>query len=256
MSRGPTKRALEVAEEETRRLVDDGAQAVILTGSHARGDAHAESDLDLRVIGDGPSEALKRREEFLVSISWMSLEEHREGFSDPSEVGTVVPGWRTCVIVHDPDGLAAKLKAEAEQWSWEWIAEESDEWVAHKVTDYAEEVHTLIGNLDMNQLSGAAAIRSQLALHLAEFLSVHHRILYETENALWDRVAEKMGERYASAQELALGVSQAPLEKSCDATLELFGIAAADTAALLDDTQREIVVHACKLGGHPLPDST
>lgn len=253
MSSGPTKRALEVAEQETAELVDAGAQAVILTGSHARGDAHAESDLDLRVIGDGPPEALKRHEEFLVSISWQELDKHREDFEDPSTVGTVVPGWRTCVIVHDPDALAAQLKAEAEEWTWDRIAEKSDEWVAHEVTDYAEEVHTLIGNLDMDQLSGAAAIRSQLALHLAQVLSVHRRILYETENELWDRVAEEMGKEYAAAQELALGVKETSLKESCDATLELFGIAAAETRALLSATPKEIVAHACRLAGHPLP---
>jgi predicted nucleotidyltransferase len=253
MSSGPTKRALEVAEQETAELVDAGAQAVILTGSHARGDAHAESDLDLRVIGDGPPEALKRHEEFLVSISWQELEKHREDLEDPSAVGTVVPGWRTCVIIHDPDGLAAKLKAEAEEWDWDRIAEKSDEWVAHEVTDFAEEVHTLIGNLDMDQLSGAAAIRSQLAMNLAQVLSVHRRILYETENELWDRVADEMGRGYAAAQELALGVKEASLKESCDATLELFGIVAAEARDLLSDTQREIVAHACRLAGHPLP---
>jgi predicted nucleotidyltransferase len=253
MSSGPTKRALEVAEHETAELVDAGAQAVILTGSHARGDAHAESDLDLRVVGDGPPEALKRHEEFLVSISWQELDKHREDFEDPSKVGTVVPGWRTCVIIDDPDGLAAKLKAEAEEWTWDRVTEKSDEWVAHEVTDYAEEVHTLIGNLDMDQLSGAAAIRSQLALHLAQVLSVHRRILYGTENELWDRVADEMGKDYSAAQELALGVKEASLKESCDATFELFGIAAADTRALLSATQEEIVAHACRLAGHPLP---
>jgi predicted nucleotidyltransferase len=253
MSSGPTKRALEVAEQEVAELVDAGAQAVILTGSHARGDAHAESDLDLRVIGDGPPEALKRHEEFLVSVSWQELDKHREDLEDPSGVGTVVPGWRTCVIIHDPDGLAARLKAEAEEWTWDRIAQKSDEWVAHEVTDYAEEVHTLIGNLDMDKLSGAAAIRSQLALHLAQVISVHRRILYETENELWDRVADEMGGEYTAAQELALGVKEASLKESSDATLELFGIVAADARALLSDTQREIVAHACRLAGHPLP---
>ncbi len=253
MSSGPTKRALEVAEQETAELVRSGAQAVILTGSHARGDAHAESDLDLRVVGDGPPEALKRHDEFLVSISWQQLEKHRESLSDPAEVGQVVPGLRTCVIIHDPQGLAAKLKEEAERWKWYLLEEESDEWVAHEITDYAEEVHTLVGNLDMNQLSGAAAVRSQLALHLAQVLSVHKRILYETENDLWDCVAEAMGELYAGAQELALGVKETSLKESCDATLELYGIAAAAARRLLSDTQRDVVAHACKLAGHPLP---
>jgi hypothetical protein len=120
------------------------------------------------------------------------------------------------------------------------------------VTDYAEEIHTLVGNLDQGQSSGAAAILSQLALHLAEFLSVHQRILYESENELWSVVADAMGEAYARGQEIALGVVEASLEDAARAAMDLFGMAAAQTAHLLDETQRAVVAHACKLAGRPL----
>jgi predicted nucleotidyltransferase len=72
MAKGPTERALQVAQMETKELIEQGAEAVILTGSHARGDAHPESDIDLRVVGDGPSSWLKRREEFLISPAWLT----------------------------------------------------------------------------------------------------------------------------------------------------------------------------------------
>ncbi len=249
---GPSERALEVARQETKILVDAGAAAVFLTGSHARGEAHPESDLDLRVIGEGSSPPLKRNQEFLISTSWTTAEEQAKTFEDPSEAGEVVPGWRSALILHDPDEIAARFKQRAESWIWDSIAKESDEWVAEQVTDYAEEVHTLVSNLEQDEREAAAAITSQLALHTAKFLSVHHRLLYESENDLWTMVAEVMGHEYAHDQDLALGVEAASLEEASDAALRLFGMAAAETAPLLDDTQRGVVEHACRLAGHPL----
>jgi predicted nucleotidyltransferase len=254
MTSGPSERVLEIAEKEVESLVGLGAEAVYITGSHVRGDAHPDSDIDIRVIGDDTSPDLRRQDEFLISTSWQTVDKAQDVLSDPAQVGEVIPGWRDAVILHDPNGIAEKLKARAEEWDWEEISKECDEWVAEQITEYAEEVHTLVGNLDQKQLSGAAAIRSQLALHLAQYLAVHRRILYESENVLWEKVAEAMGDEYARNQSVALGLEPVSLEDSCRAALDLFGVAAADSADLLDDTQRQVVAYACELAGHPLPD--
>ena len=98
-----------VAEE----LVERGASAVVLAGSHARGDAGPESDLDDIVVGlEDFSCSLERREGFLVSVSERPFEKHCEAFEDPGSVCSAVPGWREALAVYDPDGLAASLLAD------------------------------------------------------------------------------------------------------------------------------------------------
>jgi predicted nucleotidyltransferase len=251
---GPSERALEVAREETEVLIEDGARAVILTGSHARGDANQHSDLDLRVIGDGPSKKLKRNGEFLVAISWLTLDEHNEVFEDPEKAGSAVPGWTSAIVLHDPEGLAAQLQRRAERWDFDDISKEADKWVGQEITELAEEIHTVLGNLLQNKPAAAAAERSQLAMGLAQLLSVHKRIPYESENDLWSLVAEAMGGDYADLQKRALAQDPIELKAGVDAVLEMFGRAAAETQSLLDQDQKEVVAHACDIAGHPLPD--
>lgn len=249
---GPSERALEVCEQETEALIEQGARAVILTGSHASGSANEYSDLDLRVIGDGPSKKLKRHDEFLVSISWMSLDEHEDGFGDPEEVGSVVPGWTSALILHDAEGHAARLKERAENWEWEEISDECDAWVAKEITKLAEEIHTILGNLEQDKPAAAAAERSQVAMGLAQTLSVHKRIAYESENDLWDLVCDAMGGRYGELQRKALGQDEVTFKDSVGAVMQLFAVGASETQHLLDDEQHAVVARACELAGYPL----
>jgi len=249
---GPSDRALEVANKETKDLAEQGASAVILTGSHASGSANEYSDLDLRAIGEGPSKGLKRHDEFLVSISWMTLDEHEDGFTDPEEAGSVVPGWTSALILHDADGHAARLKEKADSWEWEEISEDCDGWVAKEITELAEEIHTILGNIEQDKPSAAAAERSQVAMGLAQALSVHKRIAYESENDLWDLVADAMGGRYGELQRKSLAQDEITLKDSLGAVMQLFAIGAAETQDLLNEEQHAVVARACGLAGYPL----
>ena len=78
-------------------------------------------------------------------------------------------------------------------------------------------------------------------------LSVRRKILYGSENELWDLVAKKMGGEYADLQETALGVTGASLEASSSATFRLFELTAQETWSLLDARQRAVVGHAKEL---------
>lgn len=235
-----------IAERLARSLADAGARAVALVGSHARGDASAESDLDLALIGEGPHYRLEVHDGVLVSLGWASAEEQSRRLYDPAYLGTHVPGWRTAVLLHDPEGLAAAIKQEAAAWQWEHVADRCRGWVAEAITGYAEEVHKLVASLRRAEATTAAVQRSVLAIRLASIMAVHRRILYGSENRLWDLVARELGTAWADAQTAALGIGGESLEESCRAAVRLFDLAVDEVRPLLDSRQLAVVEHASR----------
>jgi hypothetical protein len=225
-----------------------GVQAVWLAGSHARGDAGPHSDLDVGVIavrrGIAPGYRLQERSGHLVSVSWTTAEATRRSFEDPGVLGAAVPGWCRAIILHDTEGTAAGLVAAAKAWTWDAVAERCDRWVAEQATGYAEEVQKLANSLLAGRRLTAAVQRNVLANRLAFVMSVHRRILYDTENALWDLVSRAMGAEWTAAQEAAFGLRGESLSESLRAALQLYLIAAGEAAPLLDDRQRRVVARA------------
>lgn len=236
----------------SNRLAEQEAEAVVLFGSWLRGDAYKNSDLDIHPIGKGPYYTLERHENFLVSISWSTATQDRKAFKDPSKAGGIIPAWRNAEIVYDPKGIARTLKEEAHDWRWEHITKKADKWVAENLTGYAEEVHKLVGNLQLNRASAAAVQRFLLAIYMAPILAVHHRILYDTENRLWDLVSAKMGKQWTNLQNTALGINNPTFQDSCQAALQLFTLTAKQVKHLLSQKQYEVVAYACKIAGYPI----
>jgi hypothetical protein len=239
--------ALDLARAIAGELMrEPGALAVWLAGSHARGDAGPHSDLDLGVVaeqeGMGPGYHLTRREGVLVSVAWTAAERTRASFDDPGLLGAAVPGWRRAVILADPDGIAVALRGVAASWRWTPAREAvCNDWVAEQVTGYAEEVQKLLGALERGRAQTAAVQRSVLSLRLPWIMSVHHRVLYDSENDLVDLVADALGEPWASTQRAALALGGEPIEVSAAAALRLYTLAAAGVDRLLDDRQRTVV---------------
>ncbi len=226
----------------------EGAEAAVLVGSHARGDAGPDSDVDVLAVGSQTfSFRLERRGGLLVSASSRPSEAYRREMADPSSVCTAVPGWREAVVLYDPEGIAGTLIGEAEAWTWGPLERRCDGWVAEEITSLAEEVHNLVAAIRDGHRAVAAAQRSVLALRLAQVLGVHRRILYGSENRLWDLVADAMGDGRRT-QSTALDLNGEPFEETCRAALMLYGLAADETRSLLDERQRRVVRHARELG--------
>ncbi len=238
----PEATARRVAAELAKR----GARAVALVGSRATGTADADSDLDLAVVGDGPHYRLEEQDGLLVSLGWASPEEQRRRLYDPGYLATHVPGWRAAVLLHDPEGLAGAIQREALGWSWSEVEAACDGWVAEQLTGYAEEVVKLRRSLRTGDRITAAIQRSVLAIRLAPVMAIHRRLLYGTENVLWDLVAKESGEPWADAQRAALNASGESFEASCTAALELFALAAEELRPVLDERQRAVVSHAAR----------
>jgi hypothetical protein len=246
------RKVLLVSQAVSRRLVKHGAQAVVVFGSRVRGDAYKESDIDIHAIGRGPYYRLERHQGFLVSISWMTSAQYHRAFENPSEAGGMIPAWRNAAIIYDPQGIAGSLKQEAKRWRWQPLSKKADRWIAEEITGYAEEVHRLIGNLQLGRRSAAAIVRSVLAVKMAPILAVHCRILYDTENQLWNLVSTRMGTEWAKLQSIALGEGNQNFEDTCKAALQLYAITAQEVRHLLNPQQYRVVAHACEIARHSL----
>lgn len=94
----------------------------------------------------------------------------------------------------------------------------------------------------------AAVMRYLLAVRLAPILAVHQRLLYGSENMLWDRVGEAMGEEWRSAQAAALSIGGESFEESCAAAFRLFAIAAETVRPLLDERQLAVLRQGLAVG--------
>ena len=246
---------LSVAREVADGLARDGAEAVVLVGSRARGEAGPDSDVDLLAVGAPRfSHRLERHGGLLVSTSSRPLRSYHAELDDPGSVCAAVPAWRDAVSLHDPEGIAAPLIEEARAWAWGPLERRCDGWVAEGITSLAEEVLKLISAHRREDRLNAAVQRSVLAVHLAPILAVHRRILYGTENALWSLVSDAMGEEWRRTQSTALGIGDEPLDETCRAALGLYGLAAEEVKGLFDGRQERVVRHALGLarGGSAL----
>jgi hypothetical protein len=114
-------------------------------------------------------------------------------------------------------------------------------WVAEKLTGYSEEVVKLRRSLRTGDQTTAAIQRSLLAVHLGPIMAIHRRLLYGSENVLWELVSDEMGQPWAEAQRAALNVDEDGFEASCRAVLDLFDFAAKELRPLLDERQRTVV---------------
>ena len=226
-------RALCVARELAEGLLEEGP----------------DSDGDLLVAGPrGFSSRLERHGGWLVSVTSRTPESYRRELADPGSVCAAVPGWREAILIHDPKGVVVPLIEDAKAWTWEPLAEPCDRWVAEEIASLAEEVHKLVSALRCGNRTTAVQ-RSLLAVRLAPILAVHHRILYGSQNDLWNLVYEAMGQEWQPAQSSALGINSEPFEQTCRAALELYGLVVDEVGHPFDGRQKRVAGHALELAG-------
>lgn len=242
-----------VAREAADKLAREGARAAVLVGSRARGEAGPGSDLDLLAVGPGSyPPRLELREGLLVSTSMQPFAAHRESFGEPELLCEAVPGWRDALVLYDPEGLAASLISEAREWGWRSVERRCDTWVAGEVTARAETVQKLVSALGRRRNSVAAVKRSLLVSRLVPALAVHRRILYGSENRLWEAISHETGKEWWRAQHAALGLDSQPLEETCRAALRLYVLATDEVWHLLDKRQASVVEYARRLAKRTL----
>jgi predicted nucleotidyltransferase len=240
---------VEIISTITAELAAEGADAVVLMGSYARGDASPYSDIDLVVLGEG-RDRYECRAGVLIVAHWLDAATVRQGFTNVTAVGSEIPGWREAKILFDRQGIAAQLQREADAWTWAAVdAAACDRYVARELAGLAEEVQKLAGALQRGAQLTAAVQRNVLVLRMAGIMAVHQRLLYGTENRLWDLMAAQLGDPWASLQAQAMGLDGEPFAQTCRAALDLYAQTAYAARSVLDDQQIQIVEQACRWAG-------
>lgn len=233
--------ALLVARHVATHVVAEGAEAVVLVGSAATGQAHPLSDIDLYAIGEKHENSYRVASGRLVSVSIRRAEDVRASFRDPPQIGQAVPAWQSAVILEDRTGIGKALQREAREFEWAPIAASCDAYVAEAFHGYAEEVLKLVYALRTGSASVAAVQRNVIALRLPGLLAIHLRLLYRTENVLWECVASEMGDDWRKVQSAAFAEDGGGIGASSGAALEMFRLAARQFDSLLSSRQREVV---------------
>ena len=240
-------RARRVARELASEFAENGARAVLLSGSWARRDARRSSDLDLWVLGKAGAPSFSWREPFLVSVSRISPTAERRKFLEPPHTGELLGAWRTAITLYDPHGDARRLRDVARTFRWETVSRKCDRWVARSMVAWGEEAVKIVNSMARGEPDTAAVQRNLLAASLVFVVAVHRRIVWVTDNGLWDRLGREEGPLWWNAQQRALAMNGETLEQSTKAALELYALAARRVRPVLLPAELATIERVCTI---------
>jgi len=229
-----------------------GRSAVVLAGSWARGEAREASDIDLWVIGRRKGDVILERGGRQVSVRYGTVAGDRREMRTPTRLGGVVPGWRNAMVLRDPNGAAAQLRSEARKFRWSSVRRVCDTYVAEQLVGWAQHVAKLLRAMETGERETASVQRGLLANRMAFLRALELEYLWGTENGLWERVGERAGPEFRTAQRAALGIAGETWREACEAALRLYSLTAQANLALLQGERRRIVEEACRRAGYPI----
>lgn len=216
-------------------LEDADTLGIFLTGSLARGEENAHSDIDLKVLCAFEPDISHRYEyhnNFLVSITFLSQDKINLEFSKPEHAIWAVPGFRQAKILHDPHGLLERFKHFALEFDFSNLQHRANVWASQQLQGWAEEVHKILGGLELHDMERLVAPIWGIVEGMTRIVAVAQGIMIESENLYFKTVCTHVGleTRWTKLQRLALGFESASLEVRAYAALDLY----VQTAALLE----------------------
>jgi hypothetical protein len=226
--------------------------ALVLVGSHARGDAGTYSDIDLvrflpdeRTAADDGSHLIAGHLVVVSSVTPLSVE---QWFTQPEEAVNVVAGLRTARALYDPQSCFAGIKERADAFSWtDALNRRADTCVAVQMVGWAEEVHKGLEGLARNDIGRLLNARFGLSWGLARVMTLHQRILLKGDNTFYEQLGEALGEDSAwmALSRRAFGliseVKGKPLHENVRAGLALYAMTATMVNPTLSESQAKLI---------------
>lgn len=136
-----------------RRFDHPAARALVLVGSHARGDPNAFSDVDLVrfTSSDAPSlpgAGVHLEGGHLVAVSDCPPDEVESWFARPELALSRIPGLRSGRALRDGGGHFAALRARAAAFAWDATMQaRADAFATEAMVGWVEEVHKGLAGL-------------------------------------------------------------------------------------------------------------
>ncbi|MEW6522374.1 MAG: nucleotidyltransferase domain-containing protein [Bacillota bacterium] len=216
--------------ELVKRLVDRWDHptivAMALTGSHARGDAVARSDVDLWRFARDLQEkqlAVEVHDDHLISITTTTIEACRRELLLPAKAIWAVTGLRQARVLVDRGGVLQGLIQQARDFRWEQLEDSARAYASRTLAELAEEAQKVMSGLSRGDHGRAAYGTLGLFLGLTEVMAVSKGVLIETENSYFEQVQDAVGicSPWTLQHRLAGGLRETPGQ-----TVESRGLAA------------------------------
>lgn len=181
----------------------DHIRSIGLTGSHARGTATPFSDVDLHIYITHSAAAsityqLQRDGDYLLSLSFMTIESRYDELTTPQAAIYVVPGLRQTHIAYDTPGADGQPALEtlvqaARSFHWEPLQPAANAYASQQLWGFAEEVHKVLGGFLRHDESTILYGTYGLVLGLSNVLAVQRGLLIDSENTAFPQIMTALG---------------------------------------------------------------
>ncbi|HEV2663909.1 MAG TPA: nucleotidyltransferase domain-containing protein [Blastocatellia bacterium] len=190
-------------------------RAIVLMGSHARGDAGPFSDVDLVRFVSEPSDLKAETHSYLIDgylvvVSDRGPAEVENWFSAPEEASNVIGGLRSAQPLLDRDQTFAHIQARARSFAWDAsMQQKADAWASRLMVGWIEEVHKGLEGLRRNDLGRLLNARHGCSWGLSRVVQVQRGVLLSGDNAFYDELADAVGwdSEWVRLRRIAFGIS-------------------------------------------------
>jgi hypothetical protein len=190
-----------LSDEFLRALVDElaGKQtvAIILAGSHARGEATPYSDVDLAHLVAaplcGPDKRYYYRDGHLVSVATRPLAWFRATVTRPEQAVFYVAGLREARILLDREGAFRAFQQELEHFSWTPLQEAANAYASSAMMHLAEVAHKVLSALVRGDRLSLFEATSGLWYALTQAVAVQRGVLAVSSHTHMRQVREAVG---------------------------------------------------------------
>lgn len=219
-----------------------GVVAVVLMGSHARGDAGPFSDVDIvRFCDSDPQHAAAETQLIdlhFVVISTVGPSKVSDWFSKPEEATASIAGIRAARPLWDPDAHFEHIQNRAITFQWDAaMQDKANAYASAEMVGLIEEAQKGLEGLRRHGIGRLLNARYGLSWGLTNVMRVQRGILISGDNASYAEVLADIGteSEWAEASRDVFGLTGLSLSDQVRAGLRLYRV----TARMLDDILHE-----------------